>query len=311
LPRTGSAWRRGGGGTANPGGKGHAWVKERFLGPAAAAEGRLFIEALVGDNPHVDAARIQHAYRNLSAVQQAQYLHGDWGVEPTGDLFAVDKIVPIPRVPATGVLARWRGWDKAGTDAEAKRAKYAKYTAGARLSRVDPRQYGVEWVIEDLVRGQWSAGARETRIRYVAKGDVEPLAQVTHAVGTFDATRPDPPGTVVLLEQEGGSGGKESAEASIRNLARVDARLYLPSGDKEARARPLAAQMEAGNVGMVIGPWNEQVRQVLRAAPKGVYWDEIDALSMIFNAMAALPTVPPPLAVSTTPDWAALGFRPL
>ena len=59
------------------------------------------------------------------------------------------------------------------------------------------------------------------------------------------------------MEQEPGSGGKESAEFTIRNLAGYQIRAERVTGDKLTRAKPLAAQTEAGNVYLVAAAWNE------------------------------------------------------
>lgn len=50
----------------------------------------------------------------------------------------------------------------------------------------------------------------------------------------------------VWVEQEPGSGGKESAQISVRELAGHDVHAERVTGDKVTRATPLAAQMEAG-----------------------------------------------------------------
>lgn len=280
--------------TTNPDGPGQPWVKVRFgLGHDDAGvklvnprpDRRLFIPARLRDNPHIDQAAVTEALSELDEVKRAQLEDGNWDVASTGDLFMPDRIRIVPP-PVAGVIARYRGWDKAGTDAQAKHAKRAKFTVGLCMARVDKRIYGVEYVITDLVRGQWAAGERNLRIR----------AQAFGGVVKTDRIVADPFGTVVWVEQEPGSGGKESAEITVSDLAGVEVHTYLPTGEKADRARPWAAQMEHYNVGMVQAPWNAHLCNVLRAAPKGVYWDEIDAGSMVFNKLALLVSVPLPMA---------------
>jgi len=79
--------------------------------------------------------------------------------------------------------------------------------------------------ILDVVRGQWEASEREKIIKQVAIGD-----------GTD---------TIIYIEQEPGSGGKESAEATIRNLAGFRCIADRPTGDKIKRADVLAVQLNA------------------------------------------------------------------
>jgi phage terminase large subunit-like protein len=59
----------------------------------------------------------------------------------------------------------------------------------------------------------------------------------------------------IAVEVEPGSGGKESAEATARNLAGYTVVLDKVTGDKVTRADPFAAQCQAGNVGLVAGLW--------------------------------------------------------
>jgi phage terminase large subunit-like protein len=61
----------------------------------------------------------------------------------------------------------------------------------------------------------------------------------------------------VYVEQEPGSGGKESAENSVRMLRGYRAYADKVTGKKELRAEPYAAQVQGGNVKLVVGGWNE------------------------------------------------------
>lgn len=81
----------------NPGGKGHEWVKRRFL-PAeffAAPEDqrmrrlwwkddRLFIPATLEDNPHLDRADYEQSLAQLDPVTRARLRHGDWQAHEGG-----------------------------------------------------------------------------------------------------------------------------------------------------------------------------------------------------------------------------------
>lgn len=86
---------------SNPGGRGHKWVKRRFIDrlpnpddpqdTPAKARRRIFIPARLEDNPHID----QESYKtNLNVVDpelRAQMLDGDWDAGGTGDVFALYK----------------------------------------------------------------------------------------------------------------------------------------------------------------------------------------------------------------------------
>jgi phage terminase large subunit-like protein len=58
------------------------------------------------------------------------------------------------------------------------------------------------------------------------------------------------------VEQEPGSGGKESALRTIAELAGYDVHAETVTGSEVARANPFAAQCEEGNVKLAGGSWN-------------------------------------------------------
>lgn len=256
--------------TTNPGGPGHDWVKERFID--TQHRDRLFIPAKGKDNPHLDWESYLRGLGQMDAVTQAQLIDGNWYVRPSGGLFFTERFRVLESVPDSLVMTRVRSWDKAAT------ANGGAYTVGLRMARVKPGAGFPEWVIEDIVRGQWSSDRREAIIR-----------------GTAET---DPVGTVVILEQEGGSGGKESAELTVRNLAGFWVEVIRPTGDKETRARPYSVQVNSYNVTLIRAGWNADYIAEIRSCPNGLYWDQIDASSLGFNWLAlrnqpALPTSAP------------------
>lgn len=173
-----------------------------------------------------------------------------------GGMFKRPWFAIVDAAPAKA--SRVRYWDKAGTtDAGA-------YTCGTLMARTDNGLF----VIEDVVRGQWSALEREQVILQTAR---------------LDAAR----GVVAIWhEQEPGSGGKESAEATTRNLAGYTVRAERVTGDKVTRAMPFAAQCEAGNVRLLAGAWNHAFLDELTVFPNGKYKDQVDSASGAFNKLA-------------------------
>lgn len=83
---------------SNPGGKGHKWVKRRFIerlpseddpdDTAERARRRIFIPAKLSDNPHVDQETYVANLGELDPETRAQLLEGDWDAGGTGDVFA-------------------------------------------------------------------------------------------------------------------------------------------------------------------------------------------------------------------------------
>lgn len=158
-------------------------------------------------------------------------------------------------------VERVRYWDKAGTEGA------GAYTCGALMSY--DKKTGL-FHIEDVIRGQWSALERETIIKQSAQADDARYGLVQ-----------------VWQEQEPGSGGKESAEATVRNLVGHAIRTERVTGDKITRAHPFAAQAEANNVRLVKGAWNGVFLDEMASFPFGTYKDQVDATSGAFNKLAA------------------------
>lgn len=177
-----------------------------------------------------------------------------------GGMFKVDKLVILNNPPnvINAVQKVWY-WDKAGTkDAGA-------YSVGVLMWEMRKGRFPQRFVIVKVVRGQWSSGEREERIRK------EALASE--------------PGTEIVVEQEPGSGGKESAEGTISNLAGLKVYADRPTGDKVNRADPFSVQVEWGNVGVVNGPWINPYIDEVENFPLSTYKDQVDASSGAFNRM--------------------------
>jgi predicted phage terminase large subunit-like protein len=166
-------------------------------------------------------------------------------------------------VPAAPLgCAYVRAWDKAGT------AGGGDYTAGVLIAR---DKAGLFYVC-DVVRGQWAATDRERVILQTAADDRR----------RYGAVR-------IVVEQEGGSGGKESVEATIRMLAGFVVFADRPTGNKSIRLEPFAAQAGAGNIRLVQGMWNREYVDELCVAPYGKHDDQVDATSAAFNKLATHP----------------------
>lgn len=87
------------------------------------------------------------------------------------------------------------------------------------------------------------------------------------------------------IEQEPGSGGKESAENTVANLAGFTCYIERVTGSKEVRAQPLASQSSVGKVSLLAGPWNRKFLDEIEAFPVGKLKDMVDAASGAFNKL--------------------------
>jgi predicted phage terminase large subunit-like protein len=200
----------------------------------------------------------------LPLTQRERLLGGNWNVRPgAGRVFNRAWFEIVKAAPRGEGVRVVRYWDKSGTE-EAKANPKGAHTSGCRMCELD----GVFYV-EDVVRGQWSAGQREKVIRQTAEADTRRVK--------------------VWAEQEPGSGGKESAENTVRNLHGFVIHVDKVTGDKFVRAEPFSAQAEAGNVKLVRGEWNEPfLRELHNADPHAnrQQLDQMDSAAGAFNKLS-------------------------
>lgn len=239
-----------------------AELEVRFPGVGRFARSFAFIRAQLSDNPIGTEADPEYEarVRSLSLVEQERLLGGNWKIRPVAGLVFnrgwFEIVDAMPRL----VKRRVRYWDKAGT------AGGGDWTAGTRMSEA---MDGVVYV-EDVDRGQWGAGDRERIIKQHAQTD--------------------PEGTRFGVEQEPGSGGKDSAILTVKNLKGYVTFMDRPTGDLIERAQPLAAQSQVGNVRLVKGDWNEAWLREIHAFPtKGVPDDQVASAAGAFKLLTRAP----------------------
>lgn len=175
-------------------------------------------------------------------------------VSREGGLFK-PEFAPIVKTVQGKLEKIVRYWDKAGSKGK------GAYTAGVKIGKYTDGTY----IVLDVVRGQWEALERERKMKQTAELDGKNVR--------------------IGIEQEGGSGGKESAQATIRNLSGYIVKADHPTGDKVARAEPFAVQFNAGNVSILKGEWNQDYIRELQMFPASKYKDQVDASSGAFNSL--------------------------
>jgi predicted phage terminase large subunit-like protein len=89
----------------------------------------------------------------------------------------------------------------------------------------------------------------------------------------------------IRLPQDPGQAGKSQAKNLIRMLAGYAVKAVPPTGAKDVRATPLAAQAEAGNVKILKAPWNEAFFDEMDVFPFGKHDDQIDGAADAFNEL--------------------------
>jgi phage terminase large subunit-like protein len=179
-----------------------------------------------------------------------------------GNMFKRAWFHPIEAkdVPRHGRRVRY--WDKAGTEGGSGAA-----SAGVLICKANGIFY-----IEHVVRGWYNAADREKVILQTAMSDDSKYGR--HNVETY-------------IEQEPGSGGKESAEATMDNLSKHGFHIKrdIPSGNKDLRLNPIATQAGLGNVRMVIDTWNEAYLDEMTAIPFAARRDQGDATAGAANRL--------------------------
>jgi predicted phage terminase large subunit-like protein len=205
-----------------------------------------------------DVNRMGHTVLTELEADLGQYGYaGQIGQNPAPPGGGMFKVAGFSMTAATidrrSIVKSVRYWDKAGTTGG------GAYTVGVLIHRLKNKMF----LVEDVKRGQWSSELREKIIRQTAiadGGEVE-----------------------IVIEQEGGSGGKESAEGTIRNLAGFKVSTDRPVGDKAKRADPYSVQVNNGNIILVVAEWNKLYKEEHALFPNGTYKDQVDASSAGFN----------------------------
>jgi predicted phage terminase large subunit-like protein len=89
------------------------------------------------------------------------------------------------------------------------------------------------------------------------------------------------------LPQDPGQAGRTQVLYLTRQLPGYRVVSSPETGDKVTRAEPFAAQVNAGNVLMLRGDWNDALLAELRTFPFGTHDDQVDALSRAFGMLIA------------------------
>jgi predicted phage terminase large subunit-like protein len=176
-----------------------------------------------------------------------------------GGQLPIEQLKVLRFFYCANIISSVRYWDKAASDGED-----AAYTAGVLLHKMNDKTF----VIDHVARGRWISFEREQRIRRYAEVDKKRCKNYS-----------------IVVEQEPGSSGKESAENTMRNLAGFSVYADRVTGSKQVRAEPFAAQVQAGNVFLIGGEWVQAFLDECETWPNGKYKDQVDAAAGAFNRL--------------------------
>lgn len=220
---------------------------------------RRYYVANLFDAKRLPTPVLRDTENEMGAVAYAgQY--GQNPVPPGGAKFDVEQISihpgnePLPHF--TNVV---RFWDNAATTA--KEDNRSAFTTGVKLAQTEE---GLTYVL-DVKRGRWNTGVRENVKRSTARKDGR--------------------GVSIGLEQEPGSGGKESAQKTRKMLRGYRVYVIRPTGDKVERSTPFSVEVNSGRVVLVPGPWNKEFIKELMYFPFGRYKDQTDATSGAYSVL--------------------------
>lgn len=152
-----------------------------------------------------------------------------------------------------------RAWDLAATVQED--GNDPDWTVGLKMAKTNENRY----YVKDVQRMRESAWEVRKAIKNCGSTD-----------GQF---------CEIVVPKDPGQAGKAQSQSLIAENAGSVISAESESGDKATRAEPFAAQVEAGNVYLVRGPWNEAFIEELCTFPQG-HDDQVDAASAAFNKLA-------------------------
>lgn len=207
---------------------------------------------------------VEEAKVNLTATVFATQ-HQQQPAPLDGTMFkrAKLKVITEDELPAGETFLEARGWDFAAT--EEKPGTDPDYTAGVKMRRYASGKV----VVMHVVHGRFGP----------AEGD-DVLVNTARADGRLCRQRE---------EQEGGSAGKKIIAAHVLKLAGLDYKGEYSTGSKVTRATPFSRQVDAGNVYLLEGPWNQKYINELLLFPNGTHDDQVDGSSTSFNEVALGP----------------------
>lgn len=227
-----------------------------------------FIPASVFDNQILLTADPGYLanLKALPLIDRERLLGGNWKIRPAaGKIFNRAWFEIVDALPAGGVECR--RFDFAATEQQVAKPD-PDYTASVRM-----RCVGGCYYITDCTADRIGPADADRMLANTARQD-ELAALSTH-------TR-----YMVRWEQEPGSAGIRESARLVRMLTGLDCKGVPARGDKLMRAKPLAAQAEAGNVKLLRGPWNEMFLRHMHNQPDEPHDDIMDGASGAFADLA-------------------------
>lgn len=225
--------------------------------PLGRSVGQVLCPAMLTKSEMQKIRNVQSDYYFSALYQQMPYSKD--GQRYKREWFKV--LTKLPDDPDTEepikVKYAVRYWDKANSPT-------GDYTAGILMAYCSDGNF----YILDIVRGQWTSYERDRKMKETATKDQERWGKV-----------------YIWHQQDPGSAGKDSAEATNRVLMGFPVKFEPVTGDKATRSEPLESAFQGGMVFLLKGAWNNSYIEECVAFDRGTYDDQVDAASSAYNEL--------------------------
>ena len=199
----------------------------------------------------------------LAEVDKERLLYGNWKIRPAaGMYFKTENFTFVDAVPKN-IVAYARSWDLAATEPTPLNPD-PDATAGVLMGLLDDGRV----IVLDVKRKQIKANDARNLLRNMAAIDQ----------GKYKFVQ-------ITIPQDPGQAGKAQAQSLVSMLAGYSVEIVSPTGSKEVRATPFASQVQAGNVLILKGEWNDMYLSELESFPESKHDDMVDASSDAFNKL--------------------------
>lgn len=247
--------------TANPGGPGQAWVKQRYIDPARPFSPhyddttetlRVFIPSKLSDNPILD--RMDPSYRRRlrssgPAWLVQAWLEGDWYASPEGGIIKSAWFHRYTTAPAHKKI-RTQSWDTA--------YKAQDHNDPSVCTTWDTCRTG------HYLRDEWRDRVTYPGLKHALKASAEKW-------------QPD-----AILVEDKASG--QSLIQELKSETRLPIIAIEPEGDKVTRAIATSAMWEAGTVFLPdSAPWLLDLEIELTTFPQSPHDDRVDSITQFLR----------------------------
>lgn len=199
----------------------------------------------------------------LAEIDKERLLYGNWKIRPAaGMYFKTENFTFVDAVPKN-IVAYARSWDLAATEPTPLNPD-PDATAGVLMGLLDDGRV----TVIDVKRKQIKANDARNLLRNMAAIDQ----------GKYKFVQ-------ITIPQDPGQAGKAQAQSLVSMLAGYSVEIVSPTGSKEVRATPFASQVQAGNVLILKGEWNDMYLSELESFPESKHDDMVDASSDAFNKL--------------------------